>query len=42
MLVFEVISVNISSMCKRMALAIDFLTPGTRKSHARIGNLAEN
>ena len=42
MLVCEGIGVNISSMCKRIALTIEFLTPGTYTSHARIGNLAES
>ena len=42
MLVFEVMGVNISSICKRMALTIEFLTPGTCTSHARIGKLAES
>ena len=37
MLVFEVIGVNILRMCKRMALTIEFLTPGTCINHARIG-----
>ena len=42
MLAFEVIGVNISSICKRMALTIEFLTPGTCASHERIGKLAES
>ena len=42
MLVFEVIGVNISSICKRMDLTVEFLTPGTCTSHARIGKLAES
>ena len=42
MLVFEVIGVNISSICKTMVLKIEFLTPGTCTSHARIGKLAES
>ena len=29
MLVFEVLGANISRICKRMALTIEFLTPGT-------------
>ena len=39
MLVFEVIGVNISSICKRMALTIELLTPGSCTSHARIVKL---
>ena len=39
MLVFEVIGVHISSICKRMALTIALLTPGTCTSHARIVKL---
>ena len=42
LLVFEVMGVNISSICKRIALTIEFLTPGTCTSHARIGKLAES
>ena len=42
MLVFEVIAVTISSICKKIVLSLEFLTPGTCTSHARIGKLAES
>ena len=39
---FEGIGVNVSITCRRMALKIEFLTPGTHTSHASLGSLTGN